>query len=219
MRVFQGSEYYRRSGKRVLDLVLTIPACIVWSPILAVIALLVYAKLGRPVLFWQERPGLYGKPFTICKFRTMLDARDAVGCLLPDSQRLTRLGRFLRRTSLDELPELWNVLKGDMSLVGPRPLLMEYMAFYTERENRRHLVRPGMTGLAQISGRNWLPWDERLELDVQYVESVSFELDAYILLKTIWSVLSRRDVIEVPGRILPPLSKVREHKSAQGDHR
>lgn len=185
---------YRRWGKRALDLVLGIPASLLLAPVALVVALLVRLKLGAPVLFRQQRPGLHGRPFTIYKFRTMTDERDARGNLLPDERRITGLGHVLRRTSLDELPELWNVLKGDMSLVGPRPLLMEYLPYYTERECKRHSVKPGMTGLAQVNGRTRLGWDERLELDAQYVERLSLGLDVEILCKTIIKVVERSDI-------------------------
>ena len=171
---------------------------ILCTPVLGVLYLLLLSE-GRPVFFRQARPGLHGRPFTMLKFRTMTDARDHEGYLLPDAQRLTRLGRFLRSSSLDELPELWNVLRGDMSLVGPRPLLMSYLPYYTEREQKRHLVRPGITGLAQVSGRNLLGWDERLELDVQYVENGSLLLDLRILLQTVVKALGRSDVLVAPS--------------------
>uniref|UniRef100_UPI002ACEFDF9 sugar transferase n=1 Tax=Chloroflexus sp. TaxID=1904827 RepID=UPI002ACEFDF9 len=152
---------YRRYGKRLLDLILVIPALIVLAPVMAVIALLVRIKLGPGVFFRQRRPGLHGRPFTMLKFRTMTDARDAQGRLLPDEQRLTPFGRFLRSTSLDELPELFCVLRGEMSLVGPRPLLMQYLDRYTPEQRRRHEVLPGITGLAQINGRNAISWEEK----------------------------------------------------------
>lgn len=201
---------YRTFGKRLLDLALTIPALILLSPVLTLLAILVRLKLGSPILFRQQRPGLHGQPFSILKLRSMTDARDADGNLLPDSERLTRLGRFLRKTSMDELPQFWNVLKGDMSLVGPRPLFMEYLPYYTERERQRHKVRPGITGLAQISGRNRLTWDKRLELDVQYVERQTLTLDLYILLVTVWKVIARSDNIEVPRMVLLSLTEYRQ---------
>ena len=151
--------FYRSHGKRALDLALAIPALVLLAPILGLVALVVRRRLGAPVLFRQVRPGLHGRPFAISKFRTMTDARDAQGDLLPDAQRLTRLGRFLRRTSLDELPELWNVLRGDMSLVGPRPLLIEYLPLYSPEQARRHRAKPGVTGGAQVNGRNALTWE------------------------------------------------------------
>lgn len=186
-------------GKRLLDLVLTLPALVVLAPVLALLALLVRLKLGAPVLFRQQRPGLGGKPFTIYKFRTMTDARDAQGNLLPDAQRLTAFGRFLRSSSLDELPELWNVLKGDMSLVGPRPLLMQYLSRYTPQQARRHEVWPGITGWAQVNGRNALRWEEKFALDVWYVDHQSLWLDAKILGMTVWQVF-KREGINQPGQ-------------------
>jgi sugar transferase EpsL len=174
--------WYRRYGKRWLDLGLTIPGLLLISPLLAIIALLVRVRLGSPVLFRQVRPGLYGKPFMIYKFRTMTNERDEEGNLLPDERRLTRFGRFLRATSLDELPELFNVIKGDMSLVGPRPLRMEYLPLYTSEQNRRHEVKPGITGWAQVNGRNALSWEEKFALDVFYVNSSALLLDLKILL-------------------------------------
>ncbi len=200
---------YRRFGKRFLDVALTTLSLPVVLPLLAGIAVLVRLSLGRPVFFCQRRPGLHGRPFTIYKFRTMTDARDSKGNLLPDAERLTSFGRLLRKTSLDELPELINVLKGDMSLVGPRPLLMEYLPYYTQREMTRHCVRPGITGLAQINGRNYLPWDERLELDSTYIETLSLSLDLRILFQTCFQVLVRSGVAEVPGSVSQKLSTIR----------
>ena len=185
--------------KRFLDLILTIPAFVLLSPVLIVTALLVRCKLGKPVLFTQQRPGLGGRPFKIFKFRTMTDARDADGALLPDSARLTRLGRFLRATSIDELPELFNVLKGDMSLVGPRPLLMQYLDRYTPEQARRHEVRPGITGWAQVNGRNAISWEEKFKLDVWYVAHWSLWLDIKIIILTIWKII-KREGISQPGQ-------------------
>ena len=196
---------YRRCGKRVLDLALTVPALILLAPVLAVLTLLGRVKLGAPVWFRQRRPGLHGKPFTLLKFRTMSNAQDAEGNLLPDAgdpegnvlpdaERLTTFGRFLRSLSLDELPELWNVARGDMSLVGPRPLLMQYLDRYTPEQARRHDVRPGITGLAQVDGRNDVSWDERFRLDVSYVDTLSFALDIKILCRTIWTVVARKGI-------------------------
>ena len=190
---------YRHSGKRLLDLGLTIPALVVLSPILGVIAALVRVWLGSPVLFRQQRPGLREQPFTLQKFRTMTDARDADGNLLPDAQRLPRFGRLLRSTSLDELPELWNVLRGEMSLVGPRPLLIEYLDRYTAEQARRHEVKPGLTGWAQVNGRNAITWEQRFALDVWYVDRLSFWLDLWILLLTVWKTF-RREGISQAGR-------------------
>lgn len=180
--------------KRLLDWTGSALLLLLFAPVLMALALLIRYKLGEGVLFRQQRPGLYGRPFAILKFRTMTDAHDVSGNLLPDSARLTAFGAFLRRTSLDELPELFNVLKGEMSLVGPRPLLMEYLPCYTPIENRRHDVRPGITGWAQIHGRNYLPWKERLALDVWYVDHQSLYLDLHILWKTFWLVVRREGV-------------------------
>jgi len=180
--------------KRVFDIIASALALLLLAPVLAGVALLVALKMGRPVFFRQQRPGLDGKPFTMLKFRTMRDAHDAQGRPLSDAERLTPFGRWLRATSLDELPELWNVLKGDLSLVGPRPLLMEYLPRYSEIQRRRHEVRPGLTGWAQVHGRNAVDWNERFELDVWYVDHRSFWLDMKILAMTVHLVLSRRGV-------------------------
>ena len=185
---------YRRFVKRGFDILLSGMALMLLSPVFLVVALLVRTKLGSPVIFHQERPGYRERIFTLCKFRTMTDARDEKGELLPDAERLTAFGSFLRSTSLDELPELWNIFRGDMSLIGPRPLLTGYLPYYTERERLRHTVRPGLTGLAQVSGRNFIAWDERLEKDVEYVEQLSFLLDLRILFQTIAVVLKKEDV-------------------------
>ncbi|MEW5985871.1 MAG: sugar transferase [Chloroflexota bacterium] len=191
--------FYLQYGKRWLDLALAIPAVMLLSPVLAVLAILVYLKHGRPVLFRQQRPGRYGRPFWLYKFRTMTDTRDAEGHLLPDDERLTPFGRWLRATSLDELPELFNVLYGEMSLVGPRPLLMEYLARYTPSQRRRHKVRPGITGWAQVNGRNDLTWPAKFALDVWYVDHVSLGLDLKIMAITIQKIL-RREGINQPGQ-------------------
>jgi sugar transferase EpsL len=169
---------------------------LVLSPVLLVLAILTRWKLGSPILFRQMRPGLHGKPFMMYKFRTMSDARDSAGNLLPDEQRMTRFGRFLRSTSLDELPELFNVLKGDMSLVGPRPLLLQYLERYTPEQARRHEVKPGITGWAQINGRNALSWEEKFALDVWYVDHQSLWLDIKILFLTLWKVLKREGITQ-----------------------
>ena len=182
--------------KRVFDLILVLLSLPIWVPLLVVIFILVRLNLGSPAFFGQMRPGKSGKPFTLVKFRTMTDARDALGKLLPDAERLTRFGRFLRATSLDELPELWNVLKGDMSLVGPRPLLMQYLERYTPAQARRHEVRPGITGLAQVEGRNALNWEDRFKLDVWYVDNQSVWLDIRILFKTLLAVLKREGITQ-----------------------
>ncbi|MDM4769743.1 sugar transferase [Solimonas sp. SE-A11] len=177
--------------KRTLDVLAALVALILLAPILLVVALLVRINLGSPILFSQVRPGLQGRPFRMVKFRSMRDARDAAGNPLPDDQRLTRFGMLLRSTSMDELPELWNVLRGDMSLVGPRPLLMEYLPFYTPEQARRHQMRPGVTGWAQINGRNAISWEEKFALDVWYVDNQSLWLDIKILLMTVKKVLIR----------------------------
>ena len=198
--------------KRLFDIVVALMALLLLSPVLLVVALLVRLKLGSPVLFRQARPGLNEQSFNMLKFRTMTDERDEHGKLLPDSVRLTPFGSFLRKTSLDELPELLNILRGNMSLVGPRPLLHEYLPYYTERERKRHNVRPGLTGLAQVSGRNNLGWDARLAMDVEYVENQSFWLDIKILLKTVAQVLSRKDVVVVPSSKFGKLSEERNRE-------
>ncbi|MFY9387379.1 MAG: sugar transferase [Smithellaceae bacterium] len=190
--------FYLSFGKRLLDLVLTVPALIILSPLLIVLGFLVRLKLGSPVLFRQMRPGLNEKPFVMLKFRTMSDARDEHGELLPDAQRLTRFGVFLRKSSIDELPEIINVLKGDMSLVGPRPLLMQYLDRYTPEQARRHEVKPGITGWAQIHGRNALTWEEKFKLDVWYVDNWGIWLDIKIIIITLWKVL-KREGINHPG--------------------
>lgn len=184
--------------KRLFDLIITIPALLVFWPVLLIIALMVRVKLGTPVLFRQTRPGRHGKPFEIIKFRTMRDAIGLDGKPLPDCDRLTPFGRFLRSTSLDELPELWNVLKGEMSLVGPRPLLMQYLDRYTSEQARRHDLPPGITGWAQVNGRNAISWEEKFELDVWYIKNQSVILDAKILWLTLGSILNRDDVCQ-PG--------------------
>ena len=195
--------------KRVMDIGGATVGLVLLSPLILWIAFQVRRYLGSPVLFRQVRPGLHGKPFVMYKFRTMLDLRDEQGNLLPDEKRLTPLGRFLRSTSLDELPELFNVLKGDMSLVGPRPLLMRYLPYFTERERKRFDMRPGITGLAQVSGRNRLTWDERLELDVQYVENWSLLLDLKLVCLTFLKVLRREGVVEAPRSLMQDLDEER----------
>lgn len=185
---------YQKYIKRLLDMILSLIALIVLSPVFLIVAVLVRIKLGSPVIFHQKRPGYQEKIFKLCKFRTMTEAKDAEGNLLPDAERLTPFGNFLRKTSLDELPELWNILKGDMSIVGPRPLLVGYLPYYTKKEQLRHSVRPGLTGLAQVSGRNFIAWDERLAKDVEYVQNLSFLTDIKILWKTVMVVLKKDDV-------------------------
>lgn len=195
--------------KRFIDFWVALFALVIASPILIVCALSIRLFIGSPVLFTQTRPGLNAKPFKMIKFRTMTNEYDAQGNLLPDEKRLTRLGKIMRSTSLDELPELWNVVKGDMSLVGPRPLLMEYLDYYSEEEKIRHEMRPGLTGLAQISGRNTVKWDERLALDVKYVKEWSLWLDIKILFNTLLQVIRSKDVIVVPSSKFGKLSDER----------
>lgn len=185
---------YRNGIKRILDFILSLIAIIVLSPVMLVVAVLVRVKLGSPVLFKQQRPGKDEKIFRMYKFRTMTDEKDADGRLLPDEKRLTRFGKMLRSTSLDELPELFNILKGDMSIVGPRPLLVAYLPLYNERQKHRHDVRPGFTGLAQVNGRNSISWEEKFEWDVRYVEHVTFLEDCRIILKTVKVVLAREGI-------------------------
>jgi lipopolysaccharide/colanic/teichoic acid biosynthesis glycosyltransferase len=180
--------------KRLVDVVAAGAGLIILSPVIAVVALLVRAKLGSPALFKQDRPGLQGRPFTLIKFRTMLDARDVDGGPRPDAERMTAFGRWLRSSSVDELPELWNVLKGEMSLVGPRPLLMHYLPLYSPEQARRHDVRPGITGWAQINGRNAISWEEKFALDLWYVDNWSLAFDAKILLASLVSVFSRHGI-------------------------
>lgn len=189
---------YRQWGKRLLDLILVLPALVLAAPLLALVAVLVRIKLGAPVLFCQERPGLQGRPFRLYKFRTMTAARDASGNLRPDGDRLTPFGRFLRSASLDELPELFNVLRGDLALVGPRPLLMRYLARYTPEQARRHEVKPGLTGWAQINGRNAATWDKKFALDVWYADNLSLGLDGKIMVITLWQIVRRKDINQ-PG--------------------
>lgn len=185
---------YRRFFKRTLDVVLSICAIVVLSFPMIVLAVLVRIKLGSPVIFRQKRPGLNEKIFTLYKFRTMTDKRDPDGHLLPDSERLTPFGKMLRSTSLDELPELFNILKGDMSIVGPRPLLVEYLERYNDHQKRRHEVRPGLSGSAQVSGRNALTWEEKFNLDVDYIDHIRFFLDMKIIVKTFMKVVIREGI-------------------------
>lgn len=185
---------YKKFIKRPMDIALSLLAIVLLSPVLLIVALLVRVKLGSPVIFKQKRPGLNEKIFILYKFRTMTDERDKFGELLPDEIRLTKFGKFLRSTSLDEMPELFNIIKGDMSIVGPRPLLVDYLPYYTDVEKQRHMVRPGLTGLAQVNGRNFLPWDERLRKDVEYIMDISFLNDLKIMSKTVQKVLGRKDI-------------------------
>ena len=186
--------FYRRFGKRILDLSLAVPALVVLAPVGAAVGAMARSKLGSPVLFKQQRPGREEEVFELIKFRTMTDARDEDGELLPDERRLTAFGSRLRRSSLDELPTLWNVVRGDMSLVGPRPLLVRYLGRYTPEQRKRHEVAPGITGWAQVNGRNALTWEEKFELDAWYVENLSLRTDLAILLRTAAQVLAQRDI-------------------------
>lgn len=187
---------YRRFLKRPMDFILSLMAIIVLSPVLIIVGVLVRVKLGSPVLFKQKRPGLNEKIFTMYKFRTMTDEKDENGELLPDSVRLTKFGRMLRSTSLDELPELFNILNGDMSIVGPRPLAVQYLPYYTETERMRHFVRPGLSGLAQINGRNTATWEERFNYDVKYVNEITFLGDFKIIFQTVLKAIQRSDIGE-----------------------
>ncbi len=180
--------------KRTLDITVSFAALIVSSPVILGTAIVINKKIGKPIFFKQTRPGKDEKPFEILKFRTMTDERDLNGELLPDKDRMTKTGDFIRKTSIDELPQLINVLKGDLSLVGPRPLLMDYLPLYTEEQRKRHLVKPGIIGWAQVNGRNTISWEEKFKLDVWYVENQSFKLDMFILYKTIMNVIKRKDI-------------------------
>ena len=201
---------YKRFVKRGLDLVIALGAMILCMPVYLVIALLVRLFLGSPVLFTQERPGLHGRIFKLYKFRSMSDARDAAGNLLPDEKRLTAFGKLMRKTSLDELPELFNILKGDMSLVGPRPLLVKYLPYYTAKEMHRHDVRPGLTGLAQVHGRNSLNWEDRFRYDLIYVKRCSLALDLQILKMTIESVLHADGIQSGTEQTIPDFDDYRK---------
>lgn len=185
---------YKKYIKRGLDIILSLTGIIITFPIFIIIGLLVIIFLGKPAIFRQQRPGKDGKIFTLYKFRTMTNKKDKNGKLLPDSKRLTKFGKFLRKTSLDEIPEFFNILKGDMSFVGPRPLLVEYLDYYTEEEKHRHDVRPGLTGLAQVSGRNLLNWEDRFKKDLEYVNNITFINDVKIILKTIKTVFKREGI-------------------------
>ena len=192
--------------KRLFDVVLAFIGLIVLSPVLLIVSLLVREKLGGPVFFTQTRPGLNGKPFKMIKFRTMKNGVDKNGNPLPDAERMTDFGRLLRSTSLDELPELWNVLKGDMSLVGPRPLLMQYLPLYSREQNRRHEVKPGVTGWAQVNGRNSLSWDDKFKLDTWYVDNRSLLLDVKILFLTVKKVIARDGISQVNNVTMEPFT-------------
>lgn len=185
---------YAKYIKRMLDFILSLIALIVLSPLMIIIGILVRIKLGKPVIFKQKRPGKNEKIFTLYKFRTMTDEKDEQGNLLADEKRLTKFGKFLRSTSLDELPELWNILKGEMAIVGPRPLAIQYLPYYNEKERHRHDIRPGLTGLAQINGRNMIEWEKRFEFDIIYIETITLKNDIIIILKTIEKVIKKQDI-------------------------
>ena len=206
---------YRKYIKRMLDVVFSLLLLILLSPLLLVVTIwLHFANKGAGAFFTQERPGKDEKIFRLYKFKSMTDERDVEGSLLPDAERITRAGRFVRSTSIDELPQLWNVLKGDMSFIGPRPLLVRYLPYYTEREHRRHDVRPGITGLSQVSGRNNLKWDERLEMDVRYVEEICFILDIRIAIDTIKKVFGQENIVVVMDpTVNVPLDEYRRNRN------
>lgn len=203
---------YRRFVKRGLDFIISLMALIILSPVMLVVAILVRCKLGSPVIFHQDRPGYQEKIFRLYKFRSMTDEKDEQGNLFPDAVRLTKFGRMLRATSLDELPELWNILKGDMSLIGPRPLLVSYLPYYTEEESLRHTVRPGLTGWAQVNGRNLLDWDTRFAKDVEYVRNMSFRLDMKIFFMTIKKVFVHENIEVDTNRVEGNFAEIRKAK-------
>ena len=203
---------YRSIVKRPMDFILSLIAIIVLSPVLIVVAVLVRTKLGSPILFKQQRPGLNEKIFMMYKFRTMTDEKDQNGQLLPDYVRLTKFGQFLRSTSLDELPELFNILKGDMSIIGPRPLLIQYLPLYNEHQKRRHEVRPGLSGLAQVSGRNAISWEDKFNLDIKYVDSVSFIGDWKIILLTIKKVFVREGINSENAATMEPFKGTKKER-------
>ena len=209
------ASFYEKFIKRLLDMLLSGIALICLSPVLLVTAILVRVKLGSPVIFCQERPGRNEKIFKLYKFRSMTDARDENGDLLPDEVRLTRFGRLLRSTSLDELPELWNIFRGDMSIVGPRPLLVSYLPYYTEEEKHRHDVRPGLTGLAQVNGRNNLTWEQKFAYDLEYVSHMSFADDVKILLMTVKKVFARADIQTDTQATEGNLAQIRKNRETE----
>lgn len=207
---------YAKYIKRLLDIICALLAIIVFCWLYIIVAVLVWIKLRRPVLFKQARPGKNEKIFNMYKFRTMTDARDENGNLLPDDVRLTKFGKFLRSTSLDELPEAFNILKGDMSIIGPRPLLIEYLPYYSEKEKMRHLVRPGLSGLAQVNGRNFIDWDHRLALDVRYVENITFIGDLRIVIRSFIKFLKKEDVAVDTNKVETNFAKERSLKTHKG---
>lgn len=206
---------YAKYIKRILDIVCAALAMILFFLLFALIAVLVRMRLGKPVIFQQVRPGKNGKPFALYKFRTMTDQKDSNGRLLPDDLRLTPFGAALRKTSLDELPEIWNILIGDMSIVGPRPLLMEYLPYYTAEEAHRHDVRPGLTGLAQINGRNFIDWDARIAKDVEYVKNISFFLDLTIVAKTAFQMIAKKNIAENTNEVEGNFAEIRKKQATR----
>jgi sugar transferase EpsL len=209
----------RNCAKRLFDIISSAAGLIIFSPLLAVLAVLVRLKIGSPVIFRQQRPGLNGKAFIIYKFRTMTDQCDESGNLLPDEKRLSAFGRFLRSTSFDELPELFNVLKGDMSIVGPRPLMMKYLGRYSPEQARRHEVKPGITGWAQINGRNAISWEDRFKLDVWYVDNRTFWLDIKIIFRSVWMVLARKDITQQDRATMDEFMGTRSNGTAEHPQR
>lgn len=207
------NSFYARYIKRIVDIIISLLVIIIFCWLYLILAILVRVKLGSPILFKQVRPGKDEKIFNLYKFRTMTDKRDAEGKLLPDKDRLTKFGNFLRKSSLDELPEFFNILKGDMSFIGPRPLLVEYLPYYTERERLRHTVRPGLTGLAQVSGRNTVDWDTRFEIDAQYVENLNFLMDLKVIGLTFKTVFGHTDqVAEDTNKVEGNFAQIRKER-------
>ena len=208
---------YEKYIKRMLDFILSLIALICLSPVLLIVSILVRTKLGSPIIFKQQRPGKNEKIFTLYKFRTMTDEKDENGKLLPDSQRLTKFGKFLRSTSLDELPELINIIKGDMAIVGPRPLLVQYLPYYTEEEKHRHDVRPGLTGLAQIKGRNLCSWDEKFQYDIKYINNITFINDIKIIISTIIKVFKREGISQEGNATMENLIEYRNKEGVKNN--
>lgn len=206
---------YAKYFKRVLDLILSLMALILLMPLMIIIAILIRIKLGSPVIFKQKRPGKNEKIFTLYKFRTMTDKKDKDGNLLPDSERLTKFGKILRSTSLDELPELFNIIKGDMAIVGPRPLLVKYLPYYTKEERHRHDVRPGLTGLAQINGRNTTNWEDRFKYDIEYTHKIALIEDIKIAIKTVVKIIRKQDILVGNEQILLDLDEVRKNGNSK----
>lgn len=206
---------YAKYFKRVLDLILSLMALILLMPLMIIIAILIRIKLGSPVIFKQKRPGKNEKIFILYKFRTMTDKKDKDGNLLPDSERLTKFGKILRSTSLDELPELFNIIKGDMAIVGPRPLLVKYLPYYTKEERHRHDVRPGLTGLAQINGRNTTNWEDRFKYDIEYTHKIALIEDIKIAIKTVVKIIRKQDILVGNEQILLDLDEVRKNGNSK----